>query len=106
MWHIIDRYVYHFGWALVLVGAFAYALSYWIGRNAKVGSWVSGKFQHLLVLSAFIVGTIMPAREAYDIILGNQVWYKTPFDQMSWYTGAAVGVWAWYRISKRIKRLA
>lgn len=97
MWHIIDRYIYHLGWAIVLVGMLAYLLTWLISRYSFLGKWLSSKFTHVLFLSSWIIGTIMPIREGYDSVMGNQVWYKTPFDQASWYTGAALGVWLFYR---------
>ena len=99
MWHIIDRYIYHLGWAIILVGGLAYLQAWVLGKFSILRKWESDRFTHLLFLSAWQVGTIMPIREAYDTILGNQVWYKTPFDQLSWYTGAAAGVWLFYRFS-------
>lgn len=104
MWHIIDRYVYHFGWAIVLTGGLSYLLYWLTGRYSFLGKWVSTRYTHLLFLSAWIIGTIMPIREGYDAIMGNQIWYKTPFDQASWYTGAAFGVWAFYRFEVWVQK--
>jgi putative copper export protein len=100
MFYIIERFIFHFAWAIVLVGMVYYGLDYWLGRNVKVGRWLSERTEHLLVVAALIVVAVMPLREAYDVAFGNQPWYKTPFDQLSWFAGSVVGVWGFYRLEK------
>jgi len=101
MWHIIDRYVYHTFEAIVLTAMIAYALNYWARRNSRAALWLSVHERTQLVIASLVVAAVMPLREVYDVLQGNQVWFKAPFDQLSWFTGAAFGAWAIYRLKKR-----
>lgn len=95
--HIIDRFIYHYGWAIVLIGILTYA-QLWLGHKyPKLGRWLPSTFERSLITSALIVCVIAPMREWYDVWQKNQPWFKTPFDYASWFLGAGSGVWVFYR---------
>lgn len=100
MTHIMERFIIHFAASAFILSAFRFALLYWIRRNAKVSQWVSPNRRHMLVTCALLVAAILPLREPYDVWLGNQVWYKAIFDQLSWFSGAGAAAWGLWRFSK------
>lgn len=100
MLHIIERFFIHFFCATAIVLIIYYILRFWTWHNKKVHTFLSDRTTHLLVVSALITFGLITQREAYDIILGNQIWYKTIFDQISWLLGASVGAWGLYRFRR------
>ncbi len=100
MGHIIERFLIHVASSATISLCFFFALRFWLRKSKRVGAWVSSNKQHLLVISALLVFAFLPIREAYDVAFGNQVWYKTPFDQLSWFLGPLVSTVLLYRFDK------
>ena len=100
MSHILERFFIHFAASTFLTLAFFYALSYWVRKVYKVNIWLSSRKEHILVVSALLVFSLMTLREPFDVYFGTQVWYKAITDQVSWFLGAATSVYGLYRYSK------
>ena len=100
MGHIAERFIIHFFSSCAITLCAFFVLRYWGQHNRKVPAFVSGRHSHLVVTSALIVFSFATLREPFDIALGNQVWYKAIFDQVSWFLGCAVAAWGLYRFKK------
>lgn len=97
MIHILSRFVLHFACSAFILLAFFYTLRYWLRRNSRLPRWISSDHTHLLITCALLVMALLPLREPYDIWAGNNSFIKSIFDQLSWYIGAACGVWGLHR---------
>lgn len=97
MSHILERFFIHFAASTFLTLCFFWALRYWARRNEKAAAWISTSIRHVMLLAGLLVFALLPLREPYDVWAGNQVWYKSITDQISWFCGAAVSVWGLYR---------
>ena len=97
MAQFIERFLVHFICSTSLTLAAFFALRYWISHNTKVGIFLSARKSHLIISSALIVWGLSVLREPYDILAGNQLWYKAIFDQLSWTLGLGITAWGLYR---------
>lgn len=100
MLHILERFAIHFASSCFLTLAFFFALRYWVRHSMKAWRWVSCKKEHLLVLSALCVFSVLPLREPWDVFAQNNTVLKSYFDILSWFLGPAVSVWGLSRFDR------
>lgn len=93
MMHIAERFAIHFASSCFITLAIFFALRFWMRKSNWLPDWVAPQKRRLLLTSGLVAFSTMILRESYDLILGNQVWYKTPFDHLSWFLGIGVCIW-------------
>lgn len=99
--HILERFAIHFASATFLTLAFYFLLKFLGRKYPVVARWISMNRIQLILFSAVLVFAFLPLREAYDVGLGGQPWYKALTDQISWLLGAGVAAWGLYRFALR-----
>jgi hypothetical protein len=102
--YVIERFLLHFAWSVIITGGVFMIIRMLLRRNWKYSKWLPVTILPQLFLAGVIWPGFFVCREAWDVLNGQPI-IKAITDDLSWLVaGSLIGIWLLYRYGEEYKK--